>query len=104
MFWILRIFTARNFIENETPARVFSCEFRTFFQAVILLKMKLQHKCFIVNFKTVFRHFGQSLIKENYRNSRTSDDIAQLWISNDFQIYENLSKVQNINHSGIDSD
>ena len=83
---------------------MFSCEFRTFFQAVILLKMKLQHKCFIVNFKIVFRYFRQFLIKENYRNSRTSDDIAQLWLSNDFQIYENLSKVQNINHSGIDSD
>ena len=35
--------------------------------------MKLQHRCFIVNFKTFFRHFGQSLIKENYHNSRTSD-------------------------------
>ena len=37
--------------------------------------MKLQHRCFIVNFKTFFRHFIQSLIKENYHNSRTSDAI-----------------------------
>ena len=92
MFWILRIFTARNFIENETPTRVFSCEFRTFFQAVILLKMKLQHKCFIVNFKIVFRYFRQFLIKENYRNSRTSDDIAQLWISNDSKFMKIFQK------------
>ena len=88
---------ARNFIKDETPAQVFccgfckflqpvtllkttpaqmfSCEFREFFQPVILIKMKLQHRCFIVNFKTFFRYFGQSLMKENYHNSRTSDGI-----------------------------
>ena len=54
--------------------------------------MKLQHKCFIVNFKTVFRHFGQFLIKENYHNSRTSDDIAQLWISNDSKFMKIFQK------------
>ena len=92
MFWILRIFTARNFVENETPARVVSCEFHTFFQPVILLKMTLQSICFIVNLKTVFRHFGRSLIKENYHNSRTSDDIAQLWISNDSKFMKIFQK------------
>ena len=53
---------------------------------------KQQHRCFIVNFKTVFRHFGQSLIKENYHNSRTSDDIAQLWISNDSKFMKIFQK------------
>ena len=92
LFWILRIFTAHNFIENKTPAWVVSCEFHTFFQPVILLKTKLQAICFIVNFKTVFIYFGRSLIKENYHNSRTSDDIAQLWLSNDSRFMKIFQK------------
>ena len=40
-----------NFIKNETPPLVFSCEFFEFFQPVIWSKTGAQHKCFLVNFE-----------------------------------------------------
>ena len=45
---------ALNFIEQKTPADIFSFEFRNIFQSVTLLNTRLQHKCFLVNCNKFF--------------------------------------------------
>ena len=45
---------ACNFIEIETPAQVFTCEFFDFFQPVILFKRRIHHRCFLLNFEKFF--------------------------------------------------
>ena len=45
---------ACNFIKNEAPSQVLSCEFCEFLQPLTLLKIRLQPRCFLVNLDTFF--------------------------------------------------
>ena len=57
--WILWTFSAWNFIKNEAPAQVFSCEFWEVAQSTTLLKPRLWHKRFLAKFET-FLHWLHS--------------------------------------------
>ena len=46
---------ACNFIKSETPAQVFSRKVLEYFQLVTLLKTRIQHRCFLVNFAKIFK-------------------------------------------------
>ena len=55
-----------NFIENEIPPQMFSCEFCYFFQPVTLTKTRPQHRCFLMNLEKFFKlHF---LLKTTLRH------------------------------------
>ena len=47
--------TSLNFIKNEALAQLFSWEFCEFFQSATLLKTRLHHMCFLVNFAKIFK-------------------------------------------------
>ena len=53
--WILKIFSACNFIKNETPAKVLSRAFWNSFQPATLLRTRLWHRCFPMNFTKFLR-------------------------------------------------
>ena len=49
------VLTAYSFSKIDTLALVFSCKIVAFFQVVTLLKVRLRHKCFLVNFTKFLR-------------------------------------------------
>ena len=52
--FIRKKFSSCFFIKNKTLTELFSCEFCEFSQLVILLKARLQRRCFFVKFQKFF--------------------------------------------------
>ena len=60
----------RNFVKDRTPAKIFCCRFCEFLQPVILLKTKLRHRCFPVNFAKFLKlHILQNTCKGLWQSS-----------------------------------
>ena len=65
-----------NILKNEIPAQLLSFEFYEFFHTATLLKKRLQHRCFLVN----FTNFSAS----NFVKNEIPEQVFFFWILRNF--------------------